>query len=59
MWDKLFFFFKETVILIKIYKHESNIQSFLNKFIIYYITRVPLQNDLTFVVVAVAQDYKD
>ena len=45
MWDKLFFF-EEIVILIR-----------THRFIIYYITRVPLQNDITFVVVD--QGYKD
>ena len=43
-----FFFFEEAVILIRTYRHKSNISSFLNKLIIHYIIRVPLQNDLTF-----------
>ena len=54
MWDKhpYIFFFEEIVILITTHKHESNIQSFLNKLIIYYLIRVPIQKGLTFVVVA-------
>ena len=42
----------ETVILIRIYKH-----GFLNRLIMYYIITVPLQNDLTFIVVV--EVYKD
>ena len=43
--EKLFYiicrvFFQKTVILIRIHKHQSNIQSFLNRLIIYYITRI-------------------
>ena len=39
------FFFLETVILIRTHKYESNIQSFLNRLIIHYITRVPLKTN--------------
>ena len=52
-----FFFFEETIILIKTREHENSIWSFLNRFIIYYITKVPLQKSLTFIIVA--WGYKD
>ena len=48
MWDKQIFFVvvEKTVILIRTQGHESSIYSFLNKLIIYYITRVPIQKDI-------------
>ena len=47
-----FFFLKEkTKILIRTHKYESNIKSFLNRLIIHFIIIVPLQNELTFVIV--------
>ena len=47
-----FFFLKEkTIILIRTHKYESNIKSFLNRLIIHFIIIVPLQNELTFVIV--------
>ena len=41
MQDKyLYFFFKETIILIRIHKYESSVQNFLNRLIIYYIIKI-------------------
>ena len=45
----IFFVVEETVILIKIHEHESSIYSVLNRFIIYYITSVPLQKGQTLI----------
>ena len=56
-WNFFFFFFEETIILIKTHEHENSIWSFLNRLIIYYITKVALQKSLTFVIVA--WGYKD
>ena len=54
-----FFFFEEIVILIRTQGHESSIYSFLNKLIIYYITRVPLQKDIlrTFINISFKEDF--
>ena len=54
-----FFFFEETVIFIRTQGHESSIYSFLNKLIIYYITRVPLQKDIfrTFINISFKEDF--